>query len=318
MHVILVGIGSFGYGWYRQIKAHYPQLRVTIVDPDPTAPGRLLDAADPLYTSLDAALAAGRPDFLINLTPPAVHTPVNHLAFDWRIPVLCEKPIAEDYAEAVEIVSRAQREGIPFMIAENYRRDPVFRKARQLIADGAVGDLAAVYVQFFKDAYFEKQYLLRMPEPLLVDVTVHHLDLVRYLTGFEGQRVFARSFNPASSRYPGNAAVDLLIDLENGVRVSYAGSLAAKNAETGWPGVWRIEGTKGIMQIGQAIHLWIGDQAVTITNFNDMDASTCLDEFLTALSEKREPETSGKDYLNTQKLVDLAQQSIQKNGWAAA
>lgn len=291
---------------------------MTVVNPGPTATNRLLDPSDRLYPSLEAALDAGRPDFLINLTPPAVHTQVNHLAFNRRIPVLCEKPIAEDYHEAVEIVARAEREGIPFMIAENYRRHPVFRKARQLITAGAIGELAAVYVQFFKEAYFEKQYLLRMAEPLLVDVTVHHLDLVRYLTGLEGQRVFARSYHPASSRYPGNAAVDIWIELEKGVRVNYSGSLSAKSAETGWPGIWRIEGTAGVMQVGQAIQLNVGEQTTIITDFDDVDHSGVLDEFMSALAEKRQPETSGSDYLNTQKLVYLAQQAIDRNGWVDA
>ena len=312
MKTILAGIGSFGLGWYQTLKTRYPHIQVVVVDSNPAMARLLTDPADRFYTDYVEALDREQPDFVLNLTPPAVHTRLNHLAFDRRIPVLCEKPIAEAYSESVEIVARAEREGIPFMIAENYRRLPVFRKARQLIEAGAVGTLSAVYVQFYKEAYFEKEYLLKMPEPLLVDVTVHHLDLLRYLTGQEGRRVFARSFNPRASRYPGNAALNFLLEMQDGAVVSYAGSLACQEAETIWAGEWRIQGTAGVLLAGESLRLVRGGAATIIDDLSDVDASGCLDEFLSALAQRREPESSGTDYLQTQKLVHYAQESIRQ------
>jgi predicted dehydrogenase len=309
MKVILVGIGSFGLGWYRSLKAYSIPLQVVVVDRNP-AVRSLIDSNDLFYPDLLTALDQERPDFLINLTPPRVHTSVNHLAFDRRIPVLCEKPIAEDFSEAQVVVTRAIQEQIPFMIAENYRRAPVFRMAQRLIKEKAVGELSAVFVQFFKEAYFEKEYLLQMKEPLLVDVTVHHLDLVRYLTGQEGKRIFAKSFNPLGSQYPGNAAVNICLEMQNGLIVNYAGSLAGRGQETAWPGVWRIEGTKGVMTVAENIQLTRTDHEETIRDFGGVDDRSCLDEFLSALSEAREPETSGVDYLQTQKLVHFSIESI--------
>lgn len=313
MKVALVGIGSFGYSWYKTIKEQYPYLDLVIVERNAILAERLIAPREPFYTDLGQAIAREKPDFLINLTPPAVHTAVNHLAFDHRLPVLCEKPIAEDYFEAAEIVARSQREQIPFMIAENYRRAPAFRLARQMIDQGEAGELAAVYVQFSKEAYFEKEYLVQMPDPLLQDVAVHHLDLIRYLTGAEGRKILAYSYNPRGSRYPGNAAINFTLAMDNGVVVNYAGSMAAKDCETGWPGNWRIEGVDGVMTIreGEIGLIKNGEQKVQ-TDFNQIDTSTCLDEFMQALKEGREPESSGTDYLKTQKLVYYAQESSRR------
>lgn len=308
MKAILVGIGSFGYSWYKNIKEQYPTLDLVIVERNEALAERLIAPRDPFYTDLKLAISREKPDFLINLTPPAVHTEVNHLAFDHRLPVLCEKPIAEDYFEAVEIVNRAQREQIPFMIAENYRRAPAFRLARQMIDQGEAGELAAVTVQFSKEAYFEKEYLVRMPDPLLQDVAVHHLDLIRYLTNSEGRKIQAFSYNPKGSRYPGNAAINFTLVMDQGIVVNYTGSLAAKDCETGWPGNWRLEGMNGVMTIRESeISLVSHGKEKVLTDFNQVDTSSCLDEFLQALSEDREPESSGADYLKTQKLVYYAQ-----------
>lgn len=315
MKAILAGLGSFGVHWYQTLKQSYPHIDLAVVDRDPLAAERLIDPRDRFFTDLTQALDAEKPDFILNVTPPAVHTPVNHLAFDRRIPVLCEKPIAEDYAEACQVVERATRAGIPFMIAENYRRRPVFREARRLIVSGAVGEVTALYGHFFRETYFEKDYLLRMPQPTLVDVTVHHLDLVRYLAAGEGCRILARSFNPRGSRYPGHASVDILIELDNGIQVAYAGSLAGKGFDISWNGDWRIQGSTGVLLAGESLRLAQGDRLETLADFSSVPAPGTLDEFLAALAEKRRPESDGQDYIKTQRLVHYARESIARGAW---
>ena len=318
MKAVLVGIGSFGYGWYQTLKQYQPKIDFVVVDRNARAAARLLDPVEPFYTDFVEALEKEKPDFVVNVTPPAVHTSINHLAFDHGLPVLCEKPIAEDYAQAVEIVARARQEHIPFMIAENYRRTPAFRKARQWIEAGRVGEVSAIYVCFYKERYFEKEYLLNMPDPLLMDVTVHHFDLMRYLTGSEGRQIFAYSFNPAGSRYPGRAALNCILEMENNTRITYAGSLASKDLETTWNGEWRVEGTRAVLRIGDdRLELAQSGSVSYETDFSDVDSSTCLDAFLRALSENSEPETSAVDYLNTQKLVHYARLSAQQKCWVA-
>lgn len=317
MKALLVGIGSFGAGWYRTIITRYPQIQLAVVDRDPALAARLNPAPARFYTDFQVALDAEKPDFVLNVTPPHIHTAINHQAFDRRLPVLCEKPIAEDFGEAEAIVARSVREGIPFMIAENYRRSPAFRLARRLLAEGAVGELSAIYCTFYKETFFEKQYLLNMPDPLLQDVAVHHLDLLRYLAGCEARRILAHSFNPRGSRYPGNAALNMWLDMQDGVLATYTGSMACIDHETGWNGEWRIEGTRGVLLAAEDVRLLTGGQTQVFTDFSSVDASSVLDEFLAALAAGREPESSGRDYLNTQRLVHRAQQSSRAGAWLA-
>src|SRR5436305_621278 len=145
MKMLLVGLGGFGYDyWYKKLKSAYQNLEVALVDRDAKARDKI-DQADHFYTSLTDAIEREKPDFLLNATPPAVHSLINNVAFDYKLPVLCEKPISDRYDEAIKIVERATRENIPLMIAENYRYIPFVRRAKQLITDGTIGDLSNIH-----------------------------------------------------------------------------------------------------------------------------------------------------------------------------
>jgi predicted dehydrogenase len=309
MNILLVGIGSFGQGWYRRLKADLRGWHVSVVDSDPGRAG-LLDASDRFYTSLEDAFRRDTFDVLVNLTPPAVHTAVDRAAFIRGIPVLSEKPIAEDFADAQEIVAESLRMGVPFMIAENYRRAPVMRQTRKLIAAGEIGPLSGIHVQFFKEAYYPKPYLVAMENPLLTDVVVHHLDLMRYLSGEEAVRILARNYRPLGSPYPGNAGLFTLLEMKSGLHISFDGSLSAKGKETTWNGNWRFEGPGGVLTIiDDQLRLTRGKKTRTLSLDGAPDTHDPLDEFLRALQEGREPETSGRDYLHTQALVHYAAES---------
>ncbi len=309
MKLILVGVGSFGSGWYRDLKEEHPDLQVAVVDTNPGMRASI-HPTDNFYTSLAEAIEKERPDFLVNVSPPQAHTQINRVAFDHRLPVLCEKPIAEDWEQAAAIVRQATEAGLAFMIAENYRRAPVMRKARKLIESGAIGELRSLHCDHYKSLFTEKPYFLQMKHPYLVDVVVHHLDLFRYLSGSEGERIFARSYRPEGSWHPGNLALDLVMEMGNGVMASFTGNLITKGVETTWNGDWRMEGTAGMITLQEdQLFLIRGEQVVLMDDAKDVEAPGCLEDFLRALREEREPETSGRDYLKTQALVHFAVQS---------
>jgi len=305
MKAILVGLGSAGYSWYKRLRQQ--DLLAAVVESNAAMKAKMEDDPYPFYTSLEDALTEVQADFIVNVTSPMAHTRVNHAAFDRKLPVLCEKPISFDYNESQEVVARAGREDIPFMIAENYRRLPYIRKMKQLLDSGIIGVISTMDVTFYRFHQVERRYTVS----ILDDIGVHHMDLLRYFTGREGKSVQARLYNPLGGWQEEGAVLNAyaLIEMDGGIAVNYAASIAARGRETVWSGNWRIEGDRGAMElIDKEIYVTTAEDGVTrhVDDYSGIDTSDTLAEFLASLREKRESETSGRDYLRTQALVHYA------------
>ena len=309
MKLALVGVGEFGIQWYETLKRDYRDLTIVVVD-NQIAAREKLDPEDHFYLSLSDAIEREQPAVVLNSTPPDIHTEINNIAFDYQLPVLCEKPISDNYGEAIRIVERAARENIPFMIAENYRRHPAMRRLKALVEEGAIGELSTVHIDFYQSYRTNKPYFTKMEHPLLMDVTVHHFDLIRYLLDSEGKRIFAKSYTPSSTWFPGKVGAGFWLEMENGIFVSYNGTLVAQAPTTSWWGEWTLEGTEGSLLFKDArLRMNRAGQSVEIDDWLASPANGCLDEFLLSLQENRPAETSGTEYLKTEALVYYALES---------
>jgi predicted dehydrogenase len=100
------------------------------------------------YGSYDALLA--------DADVEAVYIPLpNHLHREWTIRaaaagkhVLCEKPLALTAAEAREMVDACAAAGVLLMEAFMYRLHPMWRRVRELVEGGAIGDLVTIQAFF--------------------------------------------------------------------------------------------------------------------------------------------------------------------------
>lgn len=299
MKALLVGMGEAGSGWYRRVRSMHGELELAVSDPDESRWEQLQVDGVPFYTDAKEAIEREKPDFVINVTPRHVHTAINHLAFDYKLPVLCEKPIAENYEKALEIVKRAEEERIPFMIAENYRTFAPLRKLKRLIEAGAVGELQSLECEFFR----KRQKVALEPNDELEEVIIHHFDLLRHLSGREVGKLYAVKRH----------VFHIVMDLQEGIQASFRCSLHSVGRETQWPGNWRIEGTKGslIFKDGE-IELTTPEGVERWDDFSDVSTPTALQEFLAALAEKRRGETDAKEYLKNQALAHYTRLSLQQ------
>jgi predicted dehydrogenase len=78
---------------------------------------------------------------IVIATPPNTHLAAAELAFSLGKPVFCEKPMGADLAEARAMVAAAEASGCANMVGYNYIRTPASQYARQLIAEGRIGDV---------------------------------------------------------------------------------------------------------------------------------------------------------------------------------
>ncbi|WP_136607789.1 cupin domain-containing protein [Paenibacillus dokdonensis] len=299
MKALLVGMGEAGSGWYRRLRSLNGDLELAVSDTNESRREQLQADGVPFYTDAREAIEQEKPDFVINVTPRHAHSAINHLAFDYKLPVLCEKPIAENYEKSMEIVKRAEEEHIPFMIAENYRTFAPLRKLKQLIDEGAVGALYSLECEFFR----KRQRVTLEPNDELEEVIIHHFDLLRHLSGREVGKLFAVKRH----------VFHIVMDLQAGIQASFRCSLHSVGRETQWPGDWRIEGEKGSLTFSDGeIELTTPEGVQRWSDFSDVAVQTPVQEFLKALEEKRRGETDAKEYLKNQALAHYTRLSLKQ------
>ncbi|MFE6736506.1 Gfo/Idh/MocA family protein [Microbacterium sp. NPDC057650] len=151
---------------------------------------------DALITdSLDELLASGV-DAVMVLTPDDLHASITIRVLEAGIPVFCEKPLAIDLADADAMLETARRTGSRLYIGHNMRHMPVITLMRQLILDGRIGDVKAIWVRHFVgnggDFYFKDWHAdRRRTTSLLLQKGAHDIDIIHWLAGAYSERVSA-------------------------------------------------------------------------------------------------------------------------------
>ncbi|MES3162288.1 MAG: Gfo/Idh/MocA family oxidoreductase [Halorubrum sp.] len=195
-------VGVLGYRFMG--KAHANALsRLPMFFPDAPATekhtligrdeGALADAADRLgftHTATDWRDVVDDVDVFYNLGPNHVHPEPSIAALEAGVPVLCEKPLAPTLTEAATMRDAAAAADVTTGCAFNYRFVPAIRYARELIADGELGEIRQVRGRYLQDwlADADAPWAWRMDADLagsgaLGDLGAHTIDLFQYLVG---------------------------------------------------------------------------------------------------------------------------------------
>jgi predicted dehydrogenase len=131
----------------------------------------------------------------------AVYNPLpNHLHAEWTLRaaeagkhVLCEKPLAMDAAQAQGVVDGCRRAGVKLMEAFMYRLHPQWVRARELVAQGRLGELRAIQ-SFFSYSNVDPANIRNIPEyggGALMDIGCYTINVPRMMIGAEPDRVQA-------------------------------------------------------------------------------------------------------------------------------
>lgn len=252
MRVIQVGIGGMGAVWLRAVQdaPHITHAAYVEIDPviaEQQAHSFSLDRAL-IFPTLTEALAAVQADAVIDVTPPQFHKAVSLTALDAGLPVLSEKPLAATPEDAQAIVDKADATGLLHMVAQNYRYTVAAQTLKSVLRSGALGTVSGVTVEFYKGVHFDG-FRAEMAYPLIIDMAIHHFDLLRYFLDADPVSVYGRSYNPPWSWNRGDSAAALTLSFDNGAVASYHGSWVATGHDTAWNGDWRFDCARGVVQM---------------------------------------------------------------------
>jgi predicted dehydrogenase len=323
LKILQAGLGGWGRNWAVNVLKGAADVRlVGVVDSSPEATAAFRKEVpvpeSACFSSIDAALEAVESDAVLVTANLAGHVPLATAALRANKHVLLEKPFAPTLDDAAGLVRLAEEHHRVLMISQNYRFFPAVRAVMDLVEQNQLGHMGTVSVDFRRYANVapvETHRHYHIAHPLLMDMTIHHLDLMRAVLRQEPAEVACKAFNTPWSRFRDPATAFATITFDRGTVVSYRGSWTSTGPETHWAGEWHMEGELGgvswtsrsgkpesgervtIKMLGEA------EKSMELPALVRVDRAECLATFVRAIQTGTEPEASGRDNLGSLALM---------------
>jgi predicted dehydrogenase len=326
LRIVHVGLGGWGRDWEKNALPLVEEVEpVAWVDADPAALTAARKAlrlpTKSCFPTLAAALEAVDAEAVLVTAPLHAHVPVVLEAIAAGKHVLVEKPFAPSVAEARRAVEAAETRGVVLMVSQNYRFFPAPRAVAALVAGGELGAAGEVAVDFRRQVTAENgsPRHFALDHPLLLDMAIHHFDLMRMILGQEPKTVSCHAWNPPWSPFAGEAAAVATVTFDGGAVVSWRGSWVSPGERTNWAGEWRVECAGGeVAWTSRDDRGGVTDERVavravdgkvrrpTLPTVKPHGRAGVLTAFAAAIAAGAEPETSGRDNLGSLGLVEAA------------
>lgn len=338
----MVQVGCLGMGkWWVQVGLKSTDVDVVgYVDVNPDHLKVIQDefgiAPSRCYLDLDKALAELKPDAVLIVTPPQFHEPIAVKAMEAGCHVLTEKPLADTWEACLRTVEAVRRTGRTMMVAQNYRYRPEVQTLRNALRSGRFGAPGQVLVHFSRGPHFGG-FREEMPYPLIIDMSIHHYDMMRYILDADPQTLVATSWNPEWSWFRGDASSVCHIEMAPAstrtsagapasartsgpepaatlsprgglIHVTYHASWCTRGGATTWNGDWRIYCENGYLEmVNNKVYAQTEDEGpkeeLPIEPMELTDQAYLLRAFYEAVRDGKEPETSAQDNLRSIEMV---------------
>ncbi|MDA0989357.1 MAG: Gfo/Idh/MocA family oxidoreductase [Verrucomicrobia bacterium] len=325
MRFIHVGVGGFGQQWVRVLKQSRLAKVVGLVDISATALAAACDVGQLdkrlCFGSLADALQAVEADAVVVSTPPALHRRDVVAAMRAGLDVISEKPMSDTLANCKAMVAAAGETRRTYAVSQNYRYSPAMWTLGKLVQSGKLGAVGQVKLDFYMGVDFGGGFRHSMPYPLIIDMSIHHVDLIRFITGLDAERVRADAWNPPWSNYAGDCSSTALFTMSTGARVLYNGSWCAKGSFCDWNGNWQIECERGTVSYERGVitvrkvpkgYAEISQRIVPLQSPPRVSQAFVLHDFMQAVKAGRRPLTDARDNLKSVAMIFATVKSMQQ------
>jgi len=197
------------------------------------------------YSELSALLADPKVDAVYISTTNELHKEQTLAAAAAGKHVLCEKPLAMTVADARQMVAACAKAGVVMGTNHHLRHAATHRKIRELVSTGAIGK--PLFARVFHAVYLPPHlqgWRLHKPTAgggVIVDITCHDADTLRFLLGSEPVEAVALSQQAGLATGEVEDGVMAVLRFENGVLAQLHDAFTVKHANTGL----EIYGTEG-------------------------------------------------------------------------
>jgi predicted dehydrogenase len=267
--MLMFGGSGMAGGWINRLTENFGN-RVEIVGLVDVLPEVLIKQGqalgldgDHLFQSTEEAIENCEADFAGVAVPPQFHKEAVIAALEAGMPVITEKPIADTLESAMEMVAAADSTGLPCSVIQNYRHEPNKQELVRIREEGRLGRLQHILGRYAcdyrKPGSWGKDWRHTMDFGLLFEGSVHHFDMLRFLSGGDCETLVGFGWNPDWSSFKHFSSGMYLMKMNNGVHTFYEGNSTAAGITNCWHNeYYRAEFEEG------SVEVWGTDQ-VSIT-----------------------------------------------------
>ena len=191
LKLAIIGIGNMGSAHARSIlEGKCPKIELTAVCD--TNPDRLAGFPDIKgFTSAKELCEADICDAVLIAVPHYDHPPLARLAFEHGLHAMCEKPAGVYTTQVRQMNAAADRAGKVFGMMFNQRTDHIYRKMKQFVSDGTLGEIRRVNwiitdwyrSQCYYDSGAWRATWFGEGGGVLLNQCPHQLDLLQWICG---------------------------------------------------------------------------------------------------------------------------------------
>lgn len=187
LRVGVIGAGRIGSLHARNLATRIPKATVVAIsDIRREAAARSAEELGIQMVTTDAEAVLQHPDIdaVLICSSTDTHAGLIEAAAAAGKHIFCEKPIDLDLTRIDRVLAAVDEAGVKLMVGFNRRFDHNFRRVRELVEEGAIGEPQILHIISRDPAPPPPDYV-RVSGGIFLDMTIHDFDMARYLMGSE-------------------------------------------------------------------------------------------------------------------------------------
>ena len=262
-----------------------------------------------IFSDYAALLAEGDVDAVDICLPHHLHRDAIVAAANAGKHILCEKPLCLTLEQAAEVKRAVTTNGVTLMCAHNQLFIPAIQRAKQIISEGALGQLYTIRtVDSFYHRFDPKTIGWRANRAMigggeLIDTGYHPSYMLLYLAGSEPSEVTALLSNHRLHFMDGEDSAQVLVRFADGA----VGNIVTSWAQEAAPNTERfsVVGELGrLYSLGSDLYVNLRgkpDEVIQLPSINTFDAE--IADFVACLIEKRRPMQTEDNGISVLKVI---------------
>jgi myo-inositol 2-dehydrogenase/D-chiro-inositol 1-dehydrogenase/scyllo-inositol 2-dehydrogenase (NAD+) len=275
------------------------------------------------YTDWHELMTKSAVDAVIVVTPTKFHCEIVVEASKAKKHIFCEKPMAVNRQECLLMNEAARTNGVNLQIGFMRRFDANFRRAKELVVSGAIGQVITVKsLTHGPSTPHEWMYDIEKSNGPLAEVNSHDIESLRWFAGSEADSLYAIAGNfrcgSARAKYPDFYDTVLMnVRMKNGMLGNIDG---AQGAQYGYNARVDIVGSEGRIEIGGLAEntalLYTKDKQFrgdTVKSWITLFSEAYVNEdisFIKSIRDGKQPEITGIDGMAAVDIVRAGNESI--------